>query len=103
MSRLMKHHTTLTNHKGKCSVPMWRDGCPDGFCDADAFGNYVPGLTFRDAYTGEVRRLDGKWNGYVSGLACPKHGGPPCPGMEIEPGVFSGCTGSGGDCPTCGK
>jgi hypothetical protein len=27
----------------------------------------------------------------------------PCKGMEIEPGVFSGCDQSGGDCPTCGK
>jgi hypothetical protein len=27
----------------------------------------------------------------------------PCKGMEIEPGVFSGCSGTGGDCPECGK
>jgi len=27
----------------------------------------------------------------------------PCPGIEIEPGVFSGCDQSGGDCPTCRK
>jgi hypothetical protein len=25
----------------------------------------------------------------------------PCPGFEIEPGMASGCDGSGGDCPTC--
>lgn len=24
-----------------------------------------------------------------------------CMGMEIEPGVFSGCDASGGDCPSC--
>lgn len=26
-----------------------------------------------------------------------------CRGMEIEPGVFSDCDASGGDCPECGK
>lgn len=26
-----------------------------------------------------------------------------CPGIEIEPGMFSGCNQSAGDCPTCGK
>jgi hypothetical protein len=26
-----------------------------------------------------------------------------CNGIEIEPGVFSGCDQSAGDCPTCGK
>lgn len=26
-----------------------------------------------------------------------------CSGIEIEPGVFSGCDASAGDCPECGK
>lgn len=26
-----------------------------------------------------------------------------CPGIEIMPGEFSGCSGTGGDCPVCGK
>jgi hypothetical protein len=26
-----------------------------------------------------------------------------CKGIEIEPGVYSGCDASAGDCPTCGK
>lgn len=26
-----------------------------------------------------------------------------CPGIEIEPGVLSGCDQSAGDCPSCGK
>lgn len=103
MPYMSEYHKTLKDQKGKCSVPMWMGGCPAGFCDKDAFGEYVPGPTFRDAYTGEVRRFDGKYRGYVPGLACPAHGGPPCPGLEIEQGVFSGCTGTGGDCPTCGK
>lgn len=103
MARLSDNHRILTNGKGKCSVPMWCGGMPSGFCDADAFGEYIPGPMFRDGWTGERRRLDGKYSGYVSGLACPNHGGPPCPGLEIEPGVWSGCTGLGSDCPTCGK
>lgn len=28
---------------------------------------------------------------------------PLCLGIEIEPGVFSGCNQSAGDCPRCGK
>ena len=27
----------------------------------------------------------------------------PCKGIEIEPGVYSGCDASAGDCPVCGK
>ena len=103
MGRTSKHHETLTNGKGKCSVPMWCAGGPSGFCDQDAFGDYIPGPSFRDAWTGERVRLDGKYSGYVPALACPAHGGPPCPGLEIEPGVWSGCNQSHGDCPTCGK
>jgi len=86
-----KHHKELTNGKGKCSVPMWRNGLPAGFCDADAFG--------RPTKEGKLSI----YNGYVPYLACPAHGGPKCPGFEIEPGVFSGCDQSGGDCPVCGK
>lgn len=26
-----------------------------------------------------------------------------CEGFEVEPGVMSGCSGTGGDCPACGK
>lgn len=102
MSTLWKHHKELTDGKGKCSVPMWMGGMPAGFCDRDAFGKYVDGERFRDGQ-GELRRWDGKYAGYVPALACPRHGGPECPGIEIEPDVFSGCSGKGGDCPTCGK
>ena len=28
---------------------------------------------------------------------------PACKGIEIEEGVYSGCDGSGGDCPVCGN
>lgn len=74
---MFDHHKNLTNGVGKCSVPMWMGGCPAGFCDKPAFGNYIPGPMFRDAWTGERHRFDGKYTGYVPGLACEAHGGPP--------------------------
>lgn len=60
--RLATFHETLTNGVGKCSVPMWVQGCPAGFCDAPAYGKPEPGQ----------RRYDG----YSSGLVCYDHGGP---------------------------
>lgn len=79
MARHSKHHSELTDGVGKCSVPMWMSGCPAGFCDKPAFG------TLND-------------QGYD--LFCVAHGGPSCPGIEIEPGTFSGCSGLE-DCPIC--
>jgi hypothetical protein len=76
---MAKHHQELTDGVGKCSVPMWSVGCPDGFCDRPAYGKPTPCQKFRDAWTGEVRRLDGRYNGYVPGLACVNHGGPEKP------------------------
>lgn len=77
MSQCSKHHMELDeNRKGKCSVPMWIMGCPAGFCDETAYGEPVPCDTFKDGYTGEVRRMDGRYNGYVPGLACSSHAGP---------------------------
>jgi hypothetical protein len=61
---------------GKCSVPMWCGGGPAGFCDKPAYGERPPCREFRDGWTGELRREDGRYNGYVPGLACPAHGGP---------------------------
>ena len=66
MSRLLKHHTELTDGVGKCSVPMWCGGLPAGFCDNEAYGQQ----------TEEGRR---KFCGYVPGLACFWHGGPKKP------------------------
>lgn len=63
---------------GKCSKPMWQFGAPC-FCDEPAYGTYIDGPKYRDAYTGELRRLDGKYCGYVPALACPAHGGPEQP------------------------
>jgi len=103
MSRLSEHHKTLTEGKGKCSVPMWVNGLPAGFCDRDAFGFRPECRGWRHPHPGDLIRDDGKYSGHISGLACIGHGGPKCPGIEIEPGVFSGCDQSAGDCPTCGK
>lgn len=77
--RLSKWHEELTDGVGKCSVPMWRMGLPAGFCDEPAYGNYIPGETFRNGWTGERQRFDGKYTGYVPALACPNHGGPEKP------------------------
>ena len=88
MARCGKSHLELTNGKGRCSVPMWSNGMPAGFCDNDAFGK---------------PSMNGRYEGYVPGLACFAHGGPKCPGIEVEPSVYSGCNQSGEDCPVCGK
>lgn len=84
MARLSKHHEELTNCVGKCSVPMWMHGCPAGFCDAPAYGKRPEGKQYRNACTGEMMRFDGKYNGYVSGLACPAHGGPDKPKENVD-------------------
>lgn len=73
--RLSKHHQELTDGVGKCSVPMWSGGCPAGFCDEQAYGERPPGSEYLDV-AGELRRTDGRYAGYIGGLACPKHGGP---------------------------
>ncbi len=70
------HHQLNELGEGKCSVPMWMDGMPAGFCDQPAYGKPPPCKMYRDGYTGELRRMDGRYNGYVPGLACPGHGGP---------------------------
>lgn len=62
---------------GLCSVPMWMGGCPSGFCDRPAYGPPVPSKLYRDGWTGRTFRADGKYDGYVPGLACEGHGGPP--------------------------
>jgi len=60
---------------GKCSVPMWMDGIPAGFCDEPAYGERPPCQEYRNS-SGDMIRTDGRYNGYVPGLACPAHGGP---------------------------
>lgn len=76
MSRMSKHHEELNEQgEGKCSVPMWGGGCPAGFCDRPAYGERPECREIRYA-DGSLHRTDGKYDGYVPGLACPAHGGP---------------------------
>ena len=76
MASLWKHHKELNEEgEGKCSVPMWSMGCPNGFCGKPAFGKPHPCPTYRASPT-EIRRTDGRYSGYVPALACPGHGGP---------------------------
>lgn len=64
MACLSPHHKELNEQgEGKCSVPMWCQGVPAGFCDRSAYGPQTP----------EGRR---QYDGYVPALACPGHGGP---------------------------
>ena len=80
---MQEHHKKLTNGVGKCSVPMWCGGCPDGFCDEPAYGFRPPCPDYYSPVTGQIHRLDEKYSGYVPGLACPRHGGPEKP-KEVD-------------------
>lgn len=66
-----KHHRTLTDGVGKCSVPMWMGGCPAGFCDQPAYGEPTT--------HGQLR-----YEQYVPALACWRHGGPMGPRTRVE-------------------
>lgn len=90
MSSTSKHHHELTNGVGKCSVPMWMGGMPCGFCDEPAYGKRPEGKMYRNGWTGEMMRWDGKYNGYVPGLACVGHGGPEMPKHKGDPCVHCG-------------
>jgi len=69
MSRLSDIHQKTNEHGiGKCSVPMWSDGCPSGFCDAPAYGDKLPASKW---LWGRLQ-----YEGFVPGLACLGHGGP---------------------------
>ena len=77
MSVLQKHHKELNaDGIGKCSVPMWSGGSPAGFCDTDAYGERPYSPQRMNYYAGRMMRDDGRYDGYVPGLACPCHGGP---------------------------
>lgn len=77
MASTLKHHHELMNGVGKCSVPMWVGGCPSGFCDEPAYGERPRCEEFSNYAAGRRVRVDGKYNGYIPGLACQAHGGPP--------------------------
>lgn len=76
MSTLSEHHQKLNGRgEGKCSVPMYRSGFPDGFCDAPAYSNHKGGSYWIHPRTGDRVFADGTYGGYVPALACPAHGG----------------------------
>lgn len=56
-----KHMETNEMGIGSCSVPMWGNGVPSGFCDKEAYGEHEDSKIY---------------DGYVPYLACPAHGGP---------------------------
>jgi hypothetical protein len=58
-----RHKKVDEQGRGLCSVPMWCNGLPAGFCDEDAYGNRDPKRKYI-------------YDGYVMYLACPGHGGP---------------------------
>ena len=97
MSTLSKHHSELNEKgEGKCSVPMWSGGCPDGFCDKPAYSKHKGG----EYYEGRHGRhyLDGSYGGYVPALACPAHGGKTkqealnlCEYCKNHPSTCNGC------------
>lgn len=63
-----KHHKEVNELGiGKCSVPMWCNGLPAGFCDKPAYSKQ----TKEDL---EFRRATNRYL-YVPALACPAHGG----------------------------
>lgn len=61
---------------GRCSVPMWMNGCPSGHCDEPAYGERPVCRQWYNAYSGDMMREDGRYSGYVPDLACSMHGGP---------------------------
>jgi len=79
MSRMGEQHKQLDeNGRGKCSVPMWSNGGDAGFCNEESYGfrpecKTIPGPWWD---RGNETRVDGRYSGYVPGLACPCHGGP---------------------------
>lgn len=65
---------------GKCSVPMWMyPGIPAGLCGKAAYGKRPECKTYWNYSANEEMRTDGRYNGYVPGLACEEHGGPKKP------------------------
>ena len=75
MQMSKKHQEVGKDGIGWCSVPMWLNGMPAGFCDCAAYGEELPYKTYCD-HSGKTRRYDGKTIHYILGLACPAHGGP---------------------------
>lgn len=72
-----QHADAIDGVMGKCSVPMWLHGSPHGTCGERAFGYRPESRKWFNVCAGRLMREDGRYDGYVPGLACPAHGGPP--------------------------
>lgn len=55
---------------------FYADGSPAGFCGEPAYGKRPPCEQYYCHATQRMKRVDGRYNGHVPDLACPKHGGP---------------------------
>jgi hypothetical protein len=78
--RASKEHTEIiAGRTGKCGVPMWQSGCPSGFCDREAYGQYSLLTPWRDTP-------------YSAGWRCNHHGGPAEDGVRI---IVDGLTNDG--------
>lgn len=78
--RAGKEHTEIVaGGVGRCGVPMWQGGCPSGFCDREAYGQY---------------NLLTEWRNtpYSAGWRCDHHGGPAADGVRI---IVDGLTNEG--------
>ena len=71
-----EHQDAIDGVLGRCSVPMWTNGCPAGTCDRKAYGERPPSRMWMNYSAGRMMREDLRYDGYVPGLACPSHGGP---------------------------
>lgn len=72
MSTICDHHKPKAGVTGKCSVPLFSGGGPDGFCDRDAYGQQFTDLApVMAPQYGPNNRMP-----YAPGLACSHHGGP---------------------------
>ena len=76
---LQEHADCIDGVAGSCSVPMWINGCPAGTCGERSWGKRPPSPMWFNYATRQEMREDGRYAGYVPGLACPVHGGPKGP------------------------
>lgn len=81
---IQEHEDAINGVLGRCSVPMWANGCPAGTCDSKAYGTRPPSRMWMNYGAGRMMREDGRYDGYVPGLACPTHGGPQAPNVRAE-------------------
>lgn len=73
MSRISEHHRATCGVEGKCSVPMWSAGSPNGFCDRTAYGQqYAKGTAHAPMHW----MTPGHHSPYAPDLCCDHHGGP---------------------------